>query len=319
MFRPAHCGLYFTEEHIHRAQKHRQRPPLTAAWEYLDLTRATDDLMLAQLGGLRYRFGEELDAGEQALTVLGADLSPLFDDHAPYWRNIATALTLAQCFELLRDHPACSPDQVTGWLAALRKWVSALNRDEAGITVVDRCWLAALNIAAGIGLEDEAVFEAGAESYRQIVSTGIHPEGYLPQAVEDTGDDGLLLQVLAVAALVLAAEAAAHAGVDLWGYQQRGVSALTAATYPLYYYFYPERWPWNSTRKDDPGGLPAETATMIFRRHGGFLEIVNRRYERPLKAVGMILGDIRPVYDLYGGGLTTLSHAEPERRGLFGR
>ena len=56
---------------------------------------------------------------------------------------------------------------------------------------------------------------------------------------------------------------------------------------------------------------------MLFRRYGGYLEILNRR--TGFKDLKPLLEDLRPIYDPRGGGLTTLSHGVPvKKRGLFG-
>jgi hypothetical protein len=43
--------------------------------------------------------------------------------------------------------------------------------------------------------------------------------------------------------------------------------------------------------------------------------MLNRRFSS--KLTRPILDDLRPIYDVSGGGLTTLTHALP-KRGLFG-
>jgi len=125
--------------------------------------------------------------------------------------------------------------------------------------------------------------------------------------------------LLCVQALTLIAEMAANSGINLWTHDKRGVSVLTAVTYPLYYYFYPEKWPWNGEQWKPSDGVELETAQNLFRQHAAFLELAAPRYSTPLKAIQMILDEIRPVYDRDGGGLLTLSHAAPKRkrRGLF--
>jgi hypothetical protein len=57
---------------------------------------------------------------------------------------------------------------------------------------------------------------------------------------------------------------------------------------------------------------------LLFREHAGFLEIIAEHYKPPLKAIQMIHDDLRPIFDPFGGGLTTLTHAPAPRRGLFG-
>jgi hypothetical protein len=126
----------------------------------------------------------------------------------------------------------------------------------------------------------------------------------------EAGDKrGFFRQLLTAQALVLMAEAAQHVGVDLWGYESRGVSAVTAASYLIFYYYYPQKWRWD---KD----LVEDDVQPLLRRHAGFLEMVYRR--RPLRDFQVLLKALRPVYDVWGGGLTTLTHGAPLRRGWLG-
>nr|MCU0476272.1 hypothetical protein [Anaerolineae bacterium] len=110
------------------------------------------------------------------------------------------------------------------------------------------------------------------------------------------------------------AEVAAHAGIDLWGYELRSVSLMTAAFYPLYYYYYPEKWKWAE-------GISIDAAQQMFRQNAAFLEIINRR--RPnVHAINLIVDELRPIIDPLGGGAVTLTHhpaPPPKRRGWFGR
>ena len=303
-----HCGLYFGDENIRRAQKSRLRPPFIMAWHHLDTEEQSGSIASIQQCGLRYRFNEDVAAGEEGIQALEA---ATLDTSAPIWDAITRAMALAQCFEMLRTHPDYAPDAQAQWRETFSERVNHLNQISSdGLSLAETLWLAALNVTAGIVLEQEAIFEVGASVYRQIVNEDIHPEGYILKAVE-SGDNSLENQLRCVQALVLMAEAADHVGVDLWLYDQRGVSVLTAAAYPLYYYFYPEKWPWEE-------GLQLEDSKQIFRRNSGFLEIINWRYDRGLRAIQMILDELRPVYDVYGGGLTTLTHGVPGRRGLLG-
>jgi hypothetical protein len=116
----------------------------------------------------------------------------------------------------------------------------------------------------------------------------------------ESGDGlGFYRQIRSVQALVLMAEAAQHAGVNLWDYTVRGVSVMTAVTYVMFYHFRPDKWRWDE-------GLEA-VIPPFFRKHAGFMEMVNRRDNRP-RDIQMLLDDLRPIYDVYGGGLTTLTH-----------
>jgi len=309
MFNVSHLGLYFGISHVEQAKRQAQRLPYKAAWNTLHESTAANDLAIIQLNGLRYRFENDRRAGEGAVSLIENPVG--LNQDAVYWDSLAETIVTAQCYEMLRDHPAFSALKQTQWRDWFLERVTHFNQKPFEMTQAESLWLGLLNVAAGIVLEDETVFEAGAAVYRQTIDESVRPEGYIAKAVETHDGQSLMNQVLSAQALVLMAEAAQHAGVDLWSYSQRGVSVLTATTYPLYYYFYPEKWPWET-------GLDLEYAAGLFRQHGGFLEILNRRYDRPLRAIRLILKDIRPVNDLYGGGLTTLTHGVAERRGLFG-
>ena len=101
------------------------------------------------------------------------------------------------------------------------------------------------------------------------------------------------------------AEMAAQAGLDLWSYDNRGVTPATAATYLLYYFYFPEKWKWSP-------GLTRQRTTDVIRREGAFLEIVNQR--APLHAVDPLLEELRPLFCPWTGGLTTLTHSIPPVR-----
>jgi hypothetical protein len=168
-----------------------------------------------QLDGLRYRFDGDLHAGEQVVSRLGR---VSFEDDLPYLDSLANTLTLAQCFETVRDHPSFSPVSQARWVAGLRERVEHLNQPIYAADYGERLWLGALNAGAGIALENEAIFNAGVEVYRQAVRDDIRPDGYITRAVDDPALKGdgqsLYRQLLAVQALALTAEAASHAGVD---------------------------------------------------------------------------------------------------------
>lgn len=318
MFNPPHFGLYFTQESVKHIAKQKTRKPLDTAWNYLTTTNPLEPRLAMQMGGLRYRLNDDVAAGERAVSLLETMAPQSTDADRLYWDAIAETLLLAQCFELLRDHPAYVPGKQAQFLDALFTWGSEFNQEPIEMTLVEKLWLGALNMATGIVLEREPVFQIGVALFRQTVEEDIHPEGYIPKAV-DIGpeEQALANQLLSIQALVLMAEMAAHVGVDLWAYAMRGVTVLTAVTYPLYYYFYAEKWPWNGDKWKPSDGVDLDTAQAIFKRHSGFLEIANRRYDKPLKAINLILDEIRPVYDPFGGGLTTLTHARLEKRGLF--
>lgn len=300
-----HSGLFFTHEQIQQARKNRGREPIHSAWARLLEQEQTDTPAAVQWDALRYCFNDDRAAGERALSgLLGLDWHPA----ATHFATLSAALTLAHSFEMLRDHPAFAPKAQAAWLAAFAARVADFNGAAGELAFVETLWLGTLNVAAGIVLERDNWLMAGAALYHQTIGAEVRPEGYLPKAVEGNDGGSLMRQVLSVAALVLTAEMAGHVGLDLWGYAARGVSVLTACAYPVFYYYYPDKWRWDTLAQPD--------APQVFHQHGGFLEMVNRRAQP--KDMKMLLDDLRPVYDAGGGGLTTLSHGLPARRGLFG-
>jgi hypothetical protein len=216
-------------------------------------------------------------------------------------------LAWAQCFEMVRDHPSFSADAREQWLARLADTVEHLNKIMT--TGFRNLWLNAVNLGAGIVLEREDWIQTGVEEYQRVVREDIHPEGYVRGTVEAGDGLGFYRQMRSVQALALMAEAAQHVGVDLWGYTVRGVSVMTAVTYVMYYHFRPDKWQWDE-------GLE-EVIPPFFRKHTGFMEMVNRRENRP-RDIQAVLDDLRPIYDVYGGGLTTLTHGVVTgRKGLL--
>ena len=317
MFSPEHCGLVFNAQQVKRARANRQKKPFEAAWQHLLNTEPEKPLARIQRNGLRWRFADDAKAGAAAVNGLDVFLHQPNLPEAPVER--ATILfIISQCIELLRDHSAFDEPlkaRAFSWLEQAFADESAEDANPAAAL-----WSAVAQVAASIVLAREDEFEAGAAVFRLIIAEEVHPEGYLTNAVDFLEVESLHNQILAAQALTLIAEMAAQVGVDLWSFHQRGVSALTAVTYPLYYYFYPEQWPWNGDPYKPSDGVPLETAQAMFRERAGFLEIAAPRYERPLKAIRMILDELRPVDDMSSGGLLTLAFAEPKRkrRLLFG-
>jgi hypothetical protein len=296
-FAPRHYGLYFTETHVEQARRGRDRAPYQAAWQLLSSREPKGIVASAQWNALLYRFSSNQEAGQRALALLTGENSLHFDTQTRYLDRLAMTLTWAQCFEMLRDHPMFAREAQAAWLGHFSDVVAHLNRTVT--TGFRNLWLNAVNLAGGIVLEREALFQTSVEAYRRAVREDIHPEGYIRGAVEAGDGLGFYRQMRSVQALVLMAEAAQHAGVDLWSYAVRGVSVMTAATYVMYYHFRPDKWRWDE-------GLE-EVIPPFFRKQAGFMEMVNRRENRPgdLQAA---LDDLRPIYDVYGGGLTTLTH-----------
>ncbi|MFN8374639.1 MAG: alginate lyase family protein [Anaerolineae bacterium] len=296
-----HCGLYFGDEQIAAARKERGSKPLKQAWARLPELQPADDIAAVIIGGFLYRFDDNSSAGMHAAAKLYN--APLPADST--LNTFRTLAALAQGHEMLR--PLFSAEEQTRWQTDFAAHLGTLR---TGALYHEQLWYEALRLLAGIVLEQRAWVEAGAEVYRRVIREDIRPDGYIQEAVEGRDGEGFFRHIVSTQALVLMAEAARHVGIDLWGYEQRGVSVVTAAAYPLYYYFYPQKWRWDKDLSED-------TAQRIFRDSGGFLEMVN--HQRPLHDIGLLLKEWRPVCDIYGGGLTTLSHGGTGKRGLFGR
>ncbi|MCC6804894.1 MAG: alginate lyase family protein [Anaerolineae bacterium] len=310
MFKPLHCGLYFTFDHVGQARRDRDSEPFRSAYLYLR-ERDQRGPQAALWYGLRYRFDADEHAGELAVAELERFIDELATEDMTYLDAVAQTMMLAQAFETTRDHAAWRADGQFHWLNQFQERVSALSTSPYKDTQVENLWMAALVLVSGILLEREDLFNVGADVFRRTVDQDISPRGHIPKAVEGEDGGSLYRQMLSVSALVLMAEAATHCGVDLWAYNNRGVSVTTAAVYPIYYFYTPEQWTWDV-------GITQDEAQHLFRRCGGFLEIINRR--TGYKDLKPLLEDLRPIYDPHGGGLTTLTHGVPlkRRRGLFG-
>ncbi|MEL6152087.1 MAG: alginate lyase family protein, partial [Chloroflexota bacterium] len=187
--------------------------------------------------------------------------------------------------------------------------LETLRAVDSDLSLLEEIWRTAMKLAGGVVLERSDVFVLGVEDFRHIVRTHIHPEGYLPLIVENQPGNALEMQVFAAKGLVLGAEAATHAGSDLWSYESRGISAKTAAIYAAAYYEYPDTWKW-----DEPP--TPEVTEALYQQNAGFFEMLNRKLDPVV--LDATMDKLRPVFDPYGGGLTTLSHGVPKRRGLFG-
>ncbi len=305
-----HCGLFFSEAHIEQAHRQRHSEPFQSAFLYLH-DREQDGAAAAQWYGLRCRFNDDEDAGAIALAALEKYIDQPLSEDITYLDTVGQTLMLAQSFELLRDHPGWSLGGQTRWLNLFQDRVTTLSTSPYKDTQVENLWMAALVMAAGVLLERDDLFDLAVEQFQRQIDTEISPRGHIPKAVEGKDGGGLYRQILSVSALVLMAEMASHCEVDLWQYNNRGVSVTTAAIYPIYYFYTVEKWQWDTS-------LTVDDVQLLFRRCGGYLEMVNHHAQfRDLKP---LLEDLRPIYDAHGGGLTTLTHGVPvvKRRGLFG-
>ncbi len=319
MFQPRHYGLYFSNENIQRARTQQNDDTGADVWAILRQRKPLDLMEIAQWSGLLFRFADDVDAGSRAVEILqqGATWEP-----GSKVDQIATLMTWAQCFEMVRDHPQFGKSAT--WLEHFAEAVSIANAERKAL-YVEQVWLNALNMAASIVLEDEHLFTRAATTFKEIIQRDVHPDGYIRPAAE--GEKGLSLHrmLLTAQALILTAEAASHVGEDLWTFSERGVSALTPTPYLLYYYYYPEKWRWDADIEGNE--VPAEGDSLLsvadiqalYRRHGGLWEMAQRRSFS--KDRQMLLNDLRPVVDVWGGGLVTLTHGfgEPTKRrfGLF--
>jgi hypothetical protein len=301
-----HFGLYFTPEHVRVARQNRDREPFQLAWADVLAFQPSDVLAAAQREALLYRFNDDANAGESAVNALvnglGLNASVLTLDTA------ADAITVAHTFEMVADHPAFLWQAQGKWATIFAAHVDKLAKGEAQLPYVERVWLGLLQLVAGIVLENQARLDAGAAVYRHVISEDVRPEGYIPSVVEASQGGSLLRQLRVVEALTLMAEAASHVGLDLWGFTARGVSIMTPAAYVIYYYYYADKWRWDTVSEDEGKGF--------FRQHGGFLEILNH-HARP-KDIKLLLDDMRPFHSPPAGGFPTLTHGLLARRGLFG-
>ncbi len=311
-----HYGLFFTREHVQQARENRAGDPYAAAWALLDTYQPSDALSQAQHNALRYRFADDVQAGAQAVQGLQR-LNIGAPDDRPYIEQAAALVTLAQCFEMLRDHPAWNNQ--AAWLAAFDARLHTLQRPLDDLPFVDQAWLNTLALISAIVLEREDALQQAVAVFKGIIDHDIHPEGYILKTVQMPAEqqgyygDGLYRMLLTAQALILAAEAASHVGADLWAYNNRGVSVMTPLPYLLYYYYFPDKWRWDE-------GLEVEPTQALYRAHAGMWDMAQRQaFSRDRK---VLLDELRPIYDVWGGGLTTLTHGgtgEPrKRRGWFG-
>jgi hypothetical protein len=314
MFTPIHYGLYFTPAHVQAAQQDQAREPLASAWAHLYALQPNAGAA-ALWGGLRYRFAGHTKPAEAGVELLLRHTDPALMDTPPAFSAISETLMLAHAYEMLRDFGGFSPAAQTRWRDAFTERLAVLNAPAAEPLVHEWLWLGLLSLAAGIVLEQEDRFQRGVAVFQHAIADEVRPQGFITKAVTQRDNDQpaatFYRQLLSSAALVLMAEAASHVGVNLWDYTVRGVSVITTAIYPIYYFYTTEKWKWEP-------GLRVEDAQAILSGHGAYLEMVQRR--TPMKDLGTLLGDLRPLVSMSGGGLTSLTHgaAEKKRRGLFG-
>ncbi len=149
-----------------------------------------------------------------------------------YLDGIAETMMLAQSFEMTRDHPAWSVEAQTRWLNLFQDRVNQFSTSPYNDTQVENLWMAALVLTSGIVLEREDVMQVGVEVFQRTVDNEISPRGHILKAVEGKDGGSLYRQILSASALVLMAEAADHCGIDLWAYNNRGVSVTDGGGLP---------------------------------------------------------------------------------------
>lgn len=318
-----HFGLFFGEAERDQAIAQRKEAALVAAWPALDrppatgtssLPEARDSLhALALWGGFRFRFAGDEEAAARSRAILrdlvtgeiaGDESADDFHAHA------GALLAQAQCLELLRPFLREEMAPLQGaWRKAWQRLPQPWEYDE-------RAWAGLLQLVAGVLLEEEGHILAAMLAHREAIERDLHPEGYWrPVVGEEMGaapSGSFRRQLRATQAHALLAEVAEQAhrsqgeGFDsLWAFHKRHVSIRTAVAYCAYYYFYPEHWRWEAQ--------PLRETAPLFRQYGAFLEMALRRV--PTRPLPLLLRELRPLFGVYGGGWTTLTHcAAPPRR-----
>ncbi len=323
MFEPRHYGLFFSEAQGQFAREQRDTEPLRSAWDALRRRRPTTQLLQAQQDALLYRLAGNEEAGARALRSLQAAEQET-PNGVGHLAQIVALLTQAQCHEMLYDHPAFTTR--AAWLQGYAERVRARLNADAELLHVERMWLNALRLASAIVLENEGRFTMACDIFRDCVQHDLHFDGYIRAATLGRRGESLGRMLLTAQALALCAEAATLAGEPLWQFDDRGVSALTPMPYLLYYYWYPEKWRWDGDSEGDEvpqegAGAPREEeARELYRRHAGLWELAQAR--SPSRDVQLLLDELRPVFDEWGGGPLTLTHASVRKasgRRLFGR
>ncbi|MCY4069791.1 MAG: alginate lyase family protein [Chloroflexi bacterium] len=294
-------GLFHRAEHLALARDNREREPVASALRLLE-RRDEDPLKAAHLAALRYQILADRSAAETAIEQLGSvDVAAGEIVDQARCKSLLGWLSVAAMLRQHANWQALETEIVPAYVAAVSNMTAAYDP-------LDELWQGATQLATGIVFGHESFRQMGASAYRKGVDHVIHPEGFLKGIVDvESIEPTYARQVSGACALVIMAEMATHAGLDLWSYDNRGVSPVTATTYLLYYYYYPEHWRWS----DDLS--PDDTAAVV-AGEGAFIEMVNRRH--PLRGVEQLLAEMRPMFCGYGGGLTTLTHglAPPKKR-----
>lgn len=288
--------LLFSAGDLRLARDSQDREPVRSALPLLD-SQPEDALALAQLQALRFLFYKDADAGQAAIEAVKThDFRDFDPSNLPAIKRCFGWLTV---MSMLRDHPDGS-GSAENYRIATGDAPQQLGGAAADGGLLRTLWLAAVDMAAGMLLEDDSQFQSAVSIYQSAVDQHIHPEGFIKGIVDvDGARQTYQAQFAATGALALLGEMARQAGLDLWSYNNRAVSANTAATYTFYYYFFPERWPWEE-------GLTRELTMAIMRREGAYFEMAHRR--SPLRGAEEMFDEQRPLFSAVAGGLASLTH-----------
>src|SRR4051794_15427211 len=115
MFKPQHCGLYFTDAHIGQARREQDSEPFHSAFLFLR-DREQHGAESAQWDAFRYRFQSDEDAGEKAVAALERWIDTPPTEDTTYIDTIGQTIMLAQAFEMMRYHPAWELTRQSNWL-----------------------------------------------------------------------------------------------------------------------------------------------------------------------------------------------------------
>ncbi|MFN8378480.1 MAG: hypothetical protein U0452_07390 [Anaerolineae bacterium] len=301
-----HYALYFSAEQVASAHNDASLPPFQEAWDALRDRQPAGPLDFA----FRYRFLDEMASAERALGGLLRQANAGLREGSPI-KRASTFVMFLQAFEMVRDAPILESSERAAWLDYAAAETDALLR-VGEQPLHESLWFNLVRLASAIVLERAEQAQDAAEEFERVIRDEVRPQGHMGRVVGGEDGGSLFRQIDATTALVLTAEAGETIGLPLWEIDVRGVSALTAALLPHYYFYDTRKWKWD--RGVDPEGIQSR-----FHRYGGYLEIANRR--SPNKDIQVVLEDLRPLNTPLAGGWTTLSHGVVEkkkRRGLFG-
>ncbi len=260
------------------------------------VTTPQEDMLIQ---AYRWRFLEDAEAGMAAASALFESRYGLIPAEAAS-DSLRQWVSAVQIADLLSAEPHFA-SQADAWYQAAYEQLVALRR-EASDHLLHRAWLHLANLLWA-QLEGDPDSSATAINHLRALVDDIHPEGYVKGVLTAKEAERNFQQMLELTGvLCLAAEAAERINGDLWRYQNRGVGISTAVAYVVSFYFYPQKWRWEG---------PLEEAFVVeqLTQHGAFLELAERR--APLRATALLLDDLRPMFSLSLGGLTTLTHGAP--------